>query len=360
MADTIFPSENDVGTVTGAGNTPTEGNLTKLSDTFGDSRYKDDQRVGAGGVLSGFGFSSGSATSVTLTSGTAVIRGHHVTEDTSISGTLTASTFNYVFLALTKSGGLVTGIELQVRTAATFDTALASVPDDSILLFVFETDGSSIVNQYDLRTHPSDAVVGMYIGDNASTRTFNLGFRPKMVQIQRFTTPRFVAFSEMPNPRPSEATNYGLYAFERTDGAGCAVGLANDRTIRPRLEANGFSVDASAGSIAPGGILRAVDASYDPPSINNGTTHTRAVTVTGALVGDVAIANHATAAALLLNIKAVVTGADTVTVYFTNTSGAAINPSASDLIVAVICQGGTPNAYRLNEISAVYVFTAWY
>lgn len=364
MSNIIWPTENDVGSTTGEGNTPTEEFLTRWKGNTKLSRLLaptgSAKQIGQGGVVSGFGINASTATSLTLDPGVAIIRGYRAEEDTSLVGTLTASTFNFVFLALTKTSGLVTGLVITVVTGATFDTALSSVPDDSILLYVLETDGSSVINTYDLRVNPSDAMVGYYIGNSTSTRSFNLGFRPKQVKIQRFTEPRFIVYSEMPNERPSAAANFGHYIYERADGGGAKVAMSNQDRIRPLLTETGFFIDASTGDLAPGGVLEG-SKTYDPPSINANTQATTTVTVTGAKVGDTVVVSHPTISATLLMMKAEVTAADTVTVYVLNHSTALINAGSDTLTAHVICQGGTSaNGYLLNELNAVYNFLAWY
>jgi len=156
MATRIFPSENDVHDISGGGIKPTEANLTLLRNTAAAqiSHYRNsvgEEKVDAGGIITGFDFSSGTATSVTLTAGTATIEGFAIEETTTITGVLVANMFNYVFLTLDKSSGLVTDISLTVRSVAAFGSAL-TIPADSILIWVFETDATSIITQFDCRS----------------------------------------------------------------------------------------------------------------------------------------------------------------------------------------------------------------
>lgn len=359
MATKIFPSLNDVGVSAGDGNICSEDNLSAWRGEHLNTIYRNGELFGAGGVVSGFDYNTGTATSLTLNAGVAIIRGFRVETTSTITGTLTASTYNYVFLALTKSGGLVTGVELAVRTAATYDTALASIPDDSILLGVFQTDGSTITNQFDFRTPPSNCMVGFYIGDDAATRTIDIGFRPKQVMLQRTSTPQFIAWSHVPYVRAG-TPKIGMYATSMVDDGGCGVALSTGRDTRPQLEENGFSVEDGPGTIAPGAIMRSVETSYDPPTINNATIATKTIAVGGARVGDTAIASHADIALRMLTMDAIVTSSGIVTCYIKNQSGASINPAAADLIVTVIGQGGTGAGHKLNELNVPYYFIAWY
>lgn len=357
MADKIFPSTNDVGPVAGDGRIATESSLADWRNSAAAllSHYRNGEQVGAGGVISGFDFSSGTATSITLTAGTAVIRGYKVEDTDTIVGTLTASTFNFVFLALTKSGGLVTGLELQVRTAATFNTALASVPDDSILIWCFETDGSSIVTQYDFRKCPSNIMTGSYIGNDAATRTIDLGFRPKMVEIYRRDSPGFVARS--PLSIPQLGTLAGLVIVDGGSSNGTPF-ITSDPELVPILSEEGFTIEDGPGTLE--GVWLRGSKTYDPPSTLDGNSWSTTVTVTGVSgVGSIATAEHENAVTAEWSVLAVVSAADEVTVTFTNGSGVT-KDLASGTLTAFVFETKPVALWKLNELNKTYFFIAWY
>lgn len=367
MVTTIVPSANDVGAVAGDGRVPTEDSNTAQhnahSPFFSRIRYAANltlAQFSPGGVISGFDFSSGDATSVVITSGEATIEGYHIVEDSTLAGVLTPSTFNWVFLALTKSGGLVTGIELQVATSGSYLAELFATPGDAILLFVLETNLTVIVDTLDFRTSPGPVMIGQYIGDDAAVRTIDLGFRPKLVKLTKLAAdPHLVAWSGVAWPFPS-GEQFGLYHFERAPGAGMVTGHSTSPELRPKLEENGFSIEDGPGVVAPGGVLRGVVLAFDPPSIFTDTVFTTAVAVTGALIGDAVLVNFAAAglaSGIILQGNVDVNGS--VNVRMKN-PGVNVNMGPADLIVTVFPQGGTGANYKLNELGASYYFTAWY
>ena len=364
MADKIFPSTNDVGPVAGDGRIATEVNLSDWRSSAAAilSHYRNGEQVSPGGVRSGFDFSSGAATSVTLTAGTAVIEGYKCEDTDTIVGTLTASLFNFVFLALTKSGGLVTGLELQVRTAATFDAALASVPADAILIWCFETDATDIVGQYDFRQVESGIVTGSYIGDDAATRTFNLGFRPKLVQVYRNEDPKFVAQSALAVPRNITVEGmdpqHGLFFGEAQMGFPAVSLITDDAELIPVITEEGFSVQDGPGTIAGPTILQE-KATWNPGNVAaDGASAVFPVTVTGAKVGDHAIAAHDQMDGNRITIVAEVTATDTVSVRLVNSGANAVDLDSGSLSVIVFVSNLA--LWKLNELSQLYYFVAWF
>lgn len=361
MVQTVFPSANDVGPVEGDGRVPTEDTITALQDSSYPqiSRHRNPaEQVGSGGVVSGFGVDSITGLVVTLEAGRMILRGYDCADSaTFVTPALTASTFNWVFLALTKSVGLVTGFEVQVTTSATYAAALASLPADSILLFMFQTDATDVILTLDYRGSPSNVMAGSYIGDGAATRTIDLGVRPKLVCLNKLTAPRLTCWSEMLWPFPT-SNQYGLFHYERATGSGLATGLSMSRENRPQLEANGFSIEDGPATVAPGGVL--MDRStFDPPNIVAGGTQQTPITVTGATVNDAAMANFQAAAINQIVLSAEVTAPDTVTVTFINNDSSDHNLPSAELIVTVFTK---PDAldYELNTLNSFYFFTAWF
>jgi hypothetical protein len=363
MVTRIFPSENDVHDTSGGGKKPTEANLTLLRNTAAAqiSHYRNsagEEKVDAGGILTGFDFSSGSATSVTLTAGTATIEGFAIEETTTIVGVLTASMFNYVFLTLDKSSGLVTDISLTVRAVATFGAAM-TIPADSILIWCFETDGVSIITQFDFRTVGSNILTGSYTGDDAATRTFDLGFRPKMVHIYRNENNRFIARSPLAIPRIG--TQQGLFTGSVASSRSVSE-MTSDPELVPIIVENGFTIEDGPGSL--GGIwLKGTD-TFDPPNTVNGGTWFRNVTVTG-ITGPycpgMITGNHDKMVLLEWEVETALTNilaADTVQIVFKNISGGA-RDLLSGLITVCAFQAA-PSSWKLNELNQLYYFIAWY
>lgn len=357
MADKIFPSKNDVGPVAGDGRIATEASLADWRNSAAApfSHYRDGEQVSPGGVLSGFDFSSGTAISVTLTAGTAVIEGYKVEDTDTIVGTLTASLFNFVFLALTKSSGLVTGLELQVRTAATFDAALASVPPDAILIWCFETDAGVIVTQFDFRAMESGVISGSYIGDDAATRTINLGFRPKLVQIHRNDesglAPKFVAQSPLAIPRASGQQS-GLFVAHPNYAV-----ITNDPEHVPALVEDGFTIEDGPGTPEAPRWLEG-SKTHDFPSLAGHGTLSTTITVTGARANDICVVDLSSLLATQpLILRAQVTSNDTVTIILLNASTGSVNVDSGTLSVGVHSKVFEP---KLNELNQIYYFVAWY
>jgi len=76
--------------------------------------------------------------------------------------------------------------------------------------------------------------------------------------------------------------------------------------------------------------------SVDLPSVSANTTGSKAVTVTGAATGDVVVVNPPALTAGLAFAGAAVTDTDEVTVYVVNTTGSAIDESASNFTYLLV------------------------
>lgn len=356
MASRIFPSENDVHDTTGQGRKPTEANLIGLRSGGNKqfSHFRNGDQFGDGGVLSGFDFSAGTATSITLTAGTAMIQGYNVEESTTISGTLTASTFNFVFLTVDQTASKATDLSLSVITAATFNAAVTPPTDPSILLWCFETDGSSIITQFDFRQVGSGVITGSYVGDDAATRTINLGFRPKLVQVhcneESSLRPKFMAQSPFAVPRVSGQQRGFFMAHPNY----CI--LTNDPEHVPVLTEDGFTIqDGPATPEAPRWLEASAAHSFG--TINAGLTGTQNITVTGARADDIVVVDIDTWSSQSAIVHGRVTSDDTVTVYVHNAGGSSINMSSGTLSVGVFQKQFEP---KLNQLNTVYYFTAWF
>jgi len=375
MATRIFPSENDVHDVSGGGLKPTEANLTLLRNTAAPqiSHYRNsvgEEKVDAGGIITGFDFSAGTATSITLTAGTATIEGFAIEETTTISGVLVANMFNYVFLTLDKVSTLVTDISLTVRSVAAFGSAL-TIPPDSILIWCFETDGAAIITQFDFRTAGTNVLQGSYTGDGAASRTFDLNFRPKMVHVYRNEDNMFEAHSPIPTPRES-GTQDGLF-IGQVGFAQAIIRRTNDPELLPIIVENGFTVeDGPAGF--PGPIPLEATEVFDPPSTAAGGFWTRTVAVPGALsVGSLVTADQTSMNATQADwefqgwngagggaVVSRVIGVDSVRVAFKNISAGIRDLGSGTLTTYVQEMSSLLTPWSLNELNKFYFFTAWF
>jgi hypothetical protein len=377
MADRIFPSENDVHDVSGGGRKPTEENLTLLRNTAAAqiSFYKETigpESVGPGGVLTGYDFSAGTATSVTLTAGTATIQGFAIETTTTIVGVLTASLFNHVFLTLDKTLGLVTGISLTVVPVAGLNAAVI-VPPDSILLWVFETDGVNIITQFDFRSVGSNVLYGKYTGNGAASRTFDLGFRPKMVHVYFNEDRNFVAQSPLAIPRQSGAFIQAGIFHGQTRHVGAIITdspmsslMTSSPELVPLITKDGFSIEDGPGEFPSGGTWLTGNKTFDPPSTPAGGTFVTSVTVPGVRsIGSLVRANHPS-----LNVftdwelqvgsgETKVTGIDTVQVMYKNISPG-IRDVAIDTLIVHVFETASVALWSLNENVKQYFFIAWF
>lgn len=363
MATRIFPSQNDVHDTVGQGRKPTEANLTGLRSGGNKqlSHYRNGNQIEDGGVLTGFDFSAGTATSITLTAGTAMIQGYNCEETTTISGTLTANMFNFVFLTVDLTSSLAVDLVLTVVTAATLNASITPPSEPSILLWCFETDGTSIVGQYDFRQVGSGVMYGSYVGNDAATRTFLLGFRPKLVQVYRNEDPRFIAQSGLAIPRAITVEGMdprnGLIFVESVPGY-LTPHMTEDPEIVPILHEDGFSVEDGPGTIN-GPILLTGSVTFNPGSIAAESSEGTTISVPGAQLGDVVVANHDGINNNALSISGEVTSANTVTVEIVNPTNSAIGPANGTAKVLVFATGGV-DVPKLNELNVLYYFIAWF
>lgn len=370
MADKIFPSENDVGG-SGFGRKPTEAALTLLRNTAAAqiSHFRDSagpESVGPGGVLTGYDFSSGTATSIILTAGTATIEGFAIETTTTISAVLTANLFNYVFLTLDDSGGLVTGLSLTVRPVANFFSAVV-IPARSILLWCFETNGVNIITQFDFRTVGTNVMQGSYTGDGVASRTMDIGFRPKLVTVFRNEDNKFKATSPAPVPRVSGQQD-GLF-IGQVGFARCITRVTNDPELVPIIVKNGFVVqDGPAGF--PGPIPLEATEVFDPPFTTAGGIFSRTVAVPGALsVGSLVTADQTSMNATQADwefqgwnasVPSRVIGVDSVRVTFKNISAGSRDLGSGTLTTYVQEMSSLLTPWSLNELDKFYFFTAWF
>jgi len=366
MATRIFPSENDVHDVTGSGRKPTEANLTLLRNTAAPqiSHYRNplgEEKVDAGGIITGFDFSAGTSTSVTLTAGTATIEGFAIEETTTIVGVLTANMFNYVFLTLDKSSGLVTDISLTVRPVAAFSSAV-TIPVDSILIWCFETDGAAIITQFDFRTAGTNVLTGSYTGNGAATRTFDIGFRPKMVHVYRNEDATMVAQSPLAVPRGT-GMQRGVFSGIPLAGHPMVHEFTNDPELVPIIVENGFTVEDGPGAI-PGPVFISASKTFQPPGLPLGDILGDSIASTtfalvGAKVGDLAIAQHQSVTGVkTATCDAIVTAPDVVTGRILNTSGVTVNLASGKFNVGVFATAIVLPS--LNELNKFYFFIAWF
>lgn len=363
MAIRIWPTENDVHDVSGGGKKPTEANLTAFRNSaaaqysfYRDSGFGDEQ-VSAGGVLSGFDFSSGDATSVILTAGTATIEGYFIEDTATISGTLVVSSFNYVFLTIEKTAALVDALSLTVVDVATFDDAVVPPADPSILLWCFETDGASIITQYDFRSPGTNVLHGSYIGDGAATRTIDLGFRPKLVHVYRNEDERMIAQSPLAIPHDS-GTQRGIFLGEPGDDFPMVAHMTSDPELVPILVEDGFTIEDGPGTI-PGPVYIQGSKAYTPGNISGDSFDSTTIAVTGAKIGDLSVGQHtAVLSTKLCVVDCQVLSADVVTARFLNVSGSTVNIPAGTIKVGVFATDIVRPS--LNELNKYYFFNAWF
>ncbi|WP_217568808.1 hypothetical protein [Mesorhizobium sp. GbtcB19] len=148
-------------------------------------------------------------------------------------------------------------------------------------------------------------------------------------------------------------TNGALVAI---NGSGNLVTIDRSQSAAIDADANGpaeFAVDAgnklrllsqpttsaatpysSTGEIQVNGQLSATG-TWDPASTANGASSSTTITVTGAAVGDMALASLSTVTAGNWHISAIVTSANTVTVSLENVTGATVDLASGTLKVSV-------------------------
>lgn len=291
MVTKIYPSENDVGENDGDGNLGTEENLSFWAESF--QRIISLQREGTtstGQTRGGFEVLSTSGLTATLANGTAVIDGRTVEETGQNVISLEASKHNHIYYRLDKSNGLATGATFVNEATLTFED-IGTPPDDAVLLYNFKTSSNAVELTYNYKNTTSGLQVGTYIGNGTDARNILTGFRPKLVIVTRRTTPRIWACSEIGFPSVSGSTP-GLIAVELDNTTNqTAVRVTEDTELRPSIlhgALDGFRVDgASAQAVEDPWYLEA-ETTWNPGAIDNGGTDTTNVTVSGAVVGDLA------------------------------------------------------------------------
>ena len=359
MATKIYPSQNDVGVSAGDGRIPTEASMSDrlFSSMPFQSRHRNGTGVGSGGVVSGFDINTVTATLATFNAGTALIRGFKVEETATTTATLLVDKFNWVFLRLTKTASLVTGLAYTVNSSTNFDDTFGSPPADSILIACLKS--GPVVNEviYDYRSGPSNVVLGQYVGDGTAVRSVNVGFMPRGVIVVGEDTPRLVAMSDLSIPLESVQTGFGWFIAEHTSGEPGVCGITNSKELRPTIEATGFKVED--GPVAVKGRIIDASTTWNPPSIANLTAASLAtVTVTGAVVGDIAIGSHSLAVQSGWIQAATVISADTVDFTLLNHTGATRNLASGTVRIKVFKIGDTN--FSLNTNTDKYYFMAWY
>lgn len=122
---------------------------------------------------------------------------------------------------------------------------------------------------------------------------------------------------------------------QQTINVGSAANDATGDGIRTALG----KVNANFDELYAGQALRlrflTGNASWDPGSVNSGAVASTTVTVTGAAIGNTAIASFTVALPAGVMMLAAVTAANTVTVTLLNQSGTAVNLDTGTLRVDV-------------------------
>ena len=357
MATKIYPSQNDVGVSAGDGRIPTEASMSDrlFSSMPFQSRHRNGTGVGSGGVVSGFDINTVTATLATFNAGTALIRGFKVEETATTTATLLVDKFNWVFLRLTKTASLVTGLAYTVNSSTNFDDTFGAPPADSILIACLKS--GPVVNEviYDYRSGPSNVVLGQYVGDGTAVRSVNVGFMPRGVIIVGEDTPRIVAMSDLSIPLESVQTGFGWFIAEHTSGLTGVCGITNSKELRPTIEATGFKVE-DGPALVRGNILEG-STTWNPPSILDRDGAFVSFAVTGALVADQVIGTFDQLVSGFIH-SAVVTSADTVEFTIANHTGSTVNLPSGTVRVRLFTNGDT--SFSLNTNTDKYYFMAWY
>lgn len=358
MTTKIFPSQNDIGVTAGDGRVPTEASWSdiQLSTAPFQSRHRDGSGIGSGGVVSGFDVNTSNATSVTFNLGTAVIRGFKVEETGTTTATLLVDKFNWVFLRLTKTASLVTGLAYTVNSTTNFDDGYGSIPVDSILIACLKSGPVVTEVIYDFRAGPSNICVGLYIGDGTAARSINVGFQPRLVMVVAEDTPRIVAFSDIGIPVENPTEGYGMFIAEHVSTQVGVAGISKSTELRPTIEATGFKVED--GPIAIAGKILTGNVAWDPPNIPNLTAANVSLTVTGAAVGDQAIGSFSLAVQGGWVPSANVIATNSVNFTLLNHTGVARNLGSGTIRVRVFQEAATN--FSLNTSTDKYYFTCWF
>jgi hypothetical protein len=295
----VFPTENDVGTSDTVGQVATEPNLLSLlKNLFPRQKHteQDDTKhfTSRSFVISGLAPTDGGGLTLNLSVGSAIVDGYFVNVDAQAGHTLNDDTTNFVYLQVTRDGGnKVDGAQF-VNGSADRDTT------DAIIVAIVSTASGSIVTVKDERRFSNHTICGQYRGDGTINRTIDLEQTPILVMVAGVITGDSeiigVSAPSIPGYRNETAhTKRGFYI----------VAQEADFTVKEEL----------FGS-----------KTWNTGTINNGSKVTTDVTVTGAVIGDPAIAAHTDYVtgldhADLMQVWAVVDAANTVMVTINNNSG---------------------------------------
>ena len=264
--------------------------------------------------------------------------------------------FNWVFLRLTKTASLVTGLAYTVNSSTNFDDSFGAVPADSILLFCFKS--GPVINQviYDYRSVPSNVVLGQYVGDGTATLSINVGFQPRGVLVIGEDAPRLVAMSDLSIPLETLETGFGWFIAEHTVGEAGICGITNDKELRPTIEPTGFKVEDGPGAV--NGKIFNPSVAWDPPAIANAGRAFVSVSVPGAEVIDIAVGSFDLATQSGWIQSANVISADTVEFLLFNLTGSTQDLGNGNIRMRVYKTGTT--GFSLNTSLDKYYFMAWY
>jgi len=372
MVTEVWPSENDVSATTGKGRAPSEENLRQWAKGLRPYlylRYGDEVVQGPAAVIGGFEHTGDSGLTLYLANGSAWLDGFRL-DKVSVSIGLTANKYNHIFLRLDKTTDKVTGATWQNNWTDSLGD-FGTVPDDSILAYVFQTGPASITDQWDFRQYSSGIVAGYYVGDGTSPRNIDLAFIPKRVIVTKRTPvgldPIIIGESESSMP-PANGVGYGRAWIQSMDETDFAVVNTDDEYWRPAIintPVLGFQV---RGQTPPTRDMHAwitQSQAWDPGSVTVGSaTLTQDFTITGvdkvlladadfAVVGAPNVTFDGVFVKTVDSIKGVV-----VTASLSNSGGGAENPTSSTLTIRAYCHKFvTPPT--LNDSGDEYDFIAF-
>jgi hypothetical protein len=126
---------------------------------------------------------------------------------------------------------------------------------------------------------------------------------------------------------PTDVTRINCYQVVNS------ANLQDNRIAQNQAKTNGGTITNVYTGLTPT-IMRA-SATYDPPSISAGASATTTVTVTGAIMGQYAIASFSNSLASL-TLTAYVSAANTVTCVFHNPTGSPVDLASGTLRVTVL------------------------
>lgn len=246
----------------------------------------------------------------------ATVGGTAVANTVAINKAIQAATIGYVTvpcgvsyvessLVLTDNITLLIFGENGVITFLTADTGDSAVSSSGIAIKQQGTAGVLLrAVDFGVAAEPFIQVVDLATGDIAATHT------------------KFIELDEISAPANPSANKCRLYV--KDNGSGKTLLVAQFPT------GNVITVaEEGAGSNLTGSVT------YDPASIADGTNVSTTVTVTGAVLGDTVIASFSNSLQGVI-LNAFVSGANTVTCYFHNETGAAVDLASGTLKVVVM------------------------